>query len=130
MHRDSVPAHHSFTSPFTARLRSLVRRLQGHVAKVVLFGSGLESLPFVRKLFWEQDSPYKPIGLYPGKDGTISLATSRNTLLILYSLSPLVCRCGQWSVYSTWLYTSQPSHSLHSHQSRESSSSSCWTTEN
>lgn len=69
IHREGIPPPQSFTYPFTSRLRSLVRRLQGHVPKVILFGSGLESLPFVRKLFWEQDSPYTPIGLYPGKDG-------------------------------------------------------------
>lgn len=69
VHRSSVPTHQSFTYPFTSRLRSLVRRLQGHVSKIILFGSGLESLPFVRKLFWEKDSPYLPIGLYPGRDG-------------------------------------------------------------
>lgn len=34
-----------------------------------MFGSGLESLPFVRMLMWEKVSPYKPVGLFPGKDG-------------------------------------------------------------
>ena len=71
VHRESLPPRQSFAYPFTSRLRSLVRRLQGHVAKVVLFGSGLESLPFIRKLFWEKDSPYTPIGLYPGRDGML-----------------------------------------------------------
>jgi hypothetical protein len=34
-----------------------------------MFGSGLESVPLVRSMLWEADSPYHPIGLSPGKDG-------------------------------------------------------------
>lgn len=46
-----------------------MHRLQGHVPRVLVFGSGLESLPFVRTLMWEPASPYRPIGLCPGKEG-------------------------------------------------------------
>jgi F-box protein 4 len=67
-HRDTLP-HQSFAHPITGRLRSLVRRIQGHIPRLLMFGSGLESVPLVRSMLWEGDSPYRPIGLYPGKDG-------------------------------------------------------------
>ena len=70
--RKCVPAS-SFTSPVIMKLKWLLRRLQGSVPKVVVFGSGLESLPFVRRLMWEESSPYKTIGLVPGKDGMVSM---------------------------------------------------------
>jgi F-box protein 4 len=67
-HRDERPRQ-SFAYPITGRLRSLVRKIQGHVPRLLMFGSGLESVPLVRSMLWEADSPYHPIGLSPGKDG-------------------------------------------------------------
>ena len=66
--RDERPRQ-SFAHPITGRLRSLVRRIQGHVPRLLMFGSGLESVPLVRSMLWERDSPYHPIGLSPGRDG-------------------------------------------------------------
>ena len=66
--RDTLPRH-SIVHPITGRLRSLVRRIQGHIPRILMFGSGLESVPLVRSMLWEERSPYHPIGLYPGKDG-------------------------------------------------------------
>lgn len=66
--RTALPRQ-TFTRPLTSRLRSLVRRVQGHIPRVLMFGSGLESVPLVRTLLWEDASPYRPIGLHPGKDG-------------------------------------------------------------
>ena len=57
-------------------------RLQGHVPRVLVFGSGLENLPFVRTLMWEPASPYRPIGLCPGKGG--AYAVHNAVLMELY----------------------------------------------
>lgn len=59
------PLDHSITSKF----KSLVRYISGHVPKVLMFGSGLESLPVVRAMMFDDNSPYRPMGLYPGQDG-------------------------------------------------------------
>ena len=56
-----------------------MHRLQGHVPRVLVFGSGLENLPFVRTLMWEPASPYRPIGLCPGKEGVYAV---HNAVLI------------------------------------------------
>lgn len=61
----------SFASPITSKIKWFLRRLHGHVPKILMFGSGLESLPFVHMLMWEEASPYKPVGLFPGKDGKV-----------------------------------------------------------
>jgi len=37
-----------------------------------MFGSGLESLPLVRNMLWEDASPYRPVKLFPGKEGQLS----------------------------------------------------------
>ena len=34
-----------------------------------MFGSGLESIPLVRNMLWEESSPYRPVRLFPGKEG-------------------------------------------------------------
>ena len=61
----------SFTNFVTSRIKWFIGRLHGHVPKVLVFGSGMESLPFIHMLLWEKSSPFKPIGMYPGKDGEL-----------------------------------------------------------
>lgn len=55
--------------PFTQRIQSFMRRLQGHVPRLLMFGSGLETVPLVKRMILDTNSPYKPAGLFPGKDG-------------------------------------------------------------
>jgi len=44
-----------------------------------MFGSGLESIPLVRNMLWENSSPYQPVRLFPGKEGQqMSLCLSLN----------------------------------------------------
>ena len=50
-------------------LKSLTRRLRPHIPRVVMFGSGLESMPLVRNMLWEESSPYRPVRLFPSKEG-------------------------------------------------------------
>ncbi|XP_011404472.1 PREDICTED: F-box only protein 4-like isoform X1 [Amphimedon queenslandica] len=83
--RDSVPYQ-----PFTQRLQSFVRRLQGHIPRLLMFGSGLETVPLVKRMILDSNSPYKPIGLVPGKDGAgsgISIKHNNATvnLITLYT---------------------------------------------
>jgi len=49
-------------------LKSLTRRLGPRIPRVVMFGSGLESIPLVRNMLWEESSPYRPVRLFPGKE--------------------------------------------------------------
>ena len=46
-----------------------MRRIQGRVPRLLMFGSGLESVPLIKLMILETNSPYKPTGLFPGKDG-------------------------------------------------------------
>ena len=69
VNRLSLPVQ-SFTHPVAHKLRKLMRRLQGAFSRLLMFGSGLESVPLVKTMLWEPQSPYKPTGLFPGKDGT------------------------------------------------------------
>ena len=65
-----------------------MRKIQGIVPRVLVFGSGLETLPFVRTLMWEQASPYRPVGLCPGKDGMlIALVDQTDQRLNVHSLT-------------------------------------------
>ena len=90
-------------------------RLQGHVPRVLVFGSGLENLPFVRTLMWEPASPYRPIGLCPGKGG--AYAVHNAVLMELYMFNtynqPNIHRCWQWCMHPAQKYTCQPDHSLY-----------------
>ena len=71
--RCSAPAHTPVERPFsngvTKVFRSLTRRLRPRIPRVVMFGSGLESIPLVRNMLWENSSPYRPVRLFPGKEG-------------------------------------------------------------
>lgn len=46
-----------------------MRRIQGRIPRLVMFGSGLETIPLIKLMIMESNSPYKPTGLFPGKDG-------------------------------------------------------------
>lgn len=46
-----------------------MRRIQGRIPRLVVFGSGLETVPLIKLMILESNSPYKPTGLIPGKDG-------------------------------------------------------------
>jgi hypothetical protein len=66
----AVSHQNSFTFPVvTQKLRSFMRLLQGHVPRLLMFGSGLESIPLVKRMILDTNSPYKPTTLFPGKDG-------------------------------------------------------------
>ena len=69
VNRDSIPTQNSFSYPVINTLRSLMHRLQGRIPRLLMFGSGLESIPLVRLMIMEKDSPYQPVGLFPGKEG-------------------------------------------------------------
>ena len=66
--RETTPAQ-NYSNPVTHTLRYIMRRIQGRVPRLLLFGSGLESIPLIRLMILEKNSPYQPIGLFPGKDG-------------------------------------------------------------
>lgn len=87
-HQDERRPRQSFASPLAGRLRSLMRKIQGHIPRILMFGSGLESVPLVRSMLWENDSPYHPVGLYPGKNGVGSgvCIQHRDTALNLITL--------------------------------------------
>ena len=74
----------SFTSPITNKIKWFLRRLRGHIPKVLVFGSGLESLPFIRMLMWEKSSPYKPVGLFPGKEGLNSTGHQSQLVIVVF----------------------------------------------
>lgn len=83
----SLPAH-SFTHPVTHKLKLLVRKLQRNVPRLLMFGSGLESVPIVKMMLWEELSPYRPTGMFPGKDGVGSgvCISHRNNSINLVTL--------------------------------------------
>ena len=58
-----------FSNGVTKVFKSLSRRLRPRIPRVVMFGSGLESIPLVRNMLWENTSPYRPVRLFPGKEG-------------------------------------------------------------
>ena len=60
-----------FSNGVTKVFKSLSRRLRPRIPRVVMFGSGLESIPLVRNMFWENTSPYRPVRLFPGKEGQL-----------------------------------------------------------
>ena len=66
--RDATPAQ-NFTNPVTHTLRYIMKRIQGRVPRLLMFGSGLESIPLIRLMIMGNNSPYKPTGLFPGKHG-------------------------------------------------------------
>ena len=78
--RSSLPTQ-SFTQPVTHKLRKLMRRLQGTSPRLIMFGSGLESVPLVKTMLWQPQSPYQPTGLFPGKDGTPNSKPSLSSIL-------------------------------------------------
>lgn len=67
LHGAALP--HPLDHTLAGRFKSLVRYISGHVPKVLMFGSGLESLPVVQAMMLDDNSPYRPMGLYPGQDG-------------------------------------------------------------
>ena len=95
--RLSLPTQ-SFTHPVTHKLRKLMRRLQGASPRLLMFGSGLESVPFVKTMLWQPLSPYQPTGLFPGKDGT------PNSKLSLSSISLFSDSCAFVSTFITLIF--------------------------
>lgn len=64
-----VKLERPFSNGVVKVFKSLTRRLRPHIPRVVMFGSGLESIPLVRNMLWENSSPYRPVRLFPGKEG-------------------------------------------------------------
>ena len=82
-----------------------------------MFGSGLESLPVVRAMMLDDNSPYRPMGLYPGQDGVGSgmRIHHRDTPLNLVTLytatryAPRPPQCGKCPTLSFIWYDPLPS---------------------
>ena len=87
VNRTSVPTQHSFSYPVTQKLRSFMRRLQGHVPRLLLFGSGLETVPLIKRMIMDTNSPYKPAGMFPGKDGKETFNIIHHRVKVIY----LIC---------------------------------------
>ena len=66
--RDAAPAQ-NFTNPVTHTLQYIMKQIHGRVPRLLMFGSGLESIPLIRLMIMGNNSPYKPTGLFPGKHG-------------------------------------------------------------
>ena len=80
-----------------------VCRIQGHIPRLLMFGSGLESLPLVRLMMWEVDSPYRPIGLYPGKDGMCACVCV--CACVRVRVCVCVCVCVRVSMFVLFIVT-------------------------
>ena len=80
-----------------------------------MFGSGLESIPLVCNMLWEESSPYRPVRLFPGKEGNCyktycmhSDTIYQGCMVFLFDAHQMIIclhcyyRDWVWCVYKTW----------------------------